>query len=107
MSCNQCYDLCQIFKGSPAQRVGAVSELNEDIVVWITNVGSGRIEAQDVTTDGSGNVDLDFTQDYLEPGQTYKIQASVLSYGSDLLDFTPPGQTSTYGCLTFTILASC
>ena len=51
MSCNQCYDLCTIFKGSPAQRVGAVSDLNESIIVWITNLGSGRIEVQAVTTD--------------------------------------------------------
>jgi hypothetical protein len=107
MSCNQCYDLCTIFKGSPAQRVGAVSDLNESIIVWITNLGSGRIEVQAVTTDGSGNVDLDFTEDYLESGQTYRIQATLVSYGSDLLDFTPPGQTATYQCLTFSIQASC
>lgn len=107
MSCMSCFNLCQIFKGNPAQRVGVVSELSADVFVFITNVGSGRTEVQDVLTDGAGNVDLDFTAEYLENGQSYMIQISPNVYASNLLDITPPTGSEAYSCLTFTISNIC
>jgi len=107
MSCNLCYDLCEIYKGSPAQRIGSVDSLSSPVIVFITNLGSGRTEAQDLETDGSGNVDVDFTVDYLEPGQTYRIQIALLEYGSDFLPITPPDDSTEYPCVMFTIRGLC
>jgi len=107
MTCNLCYDLCEIFKGNPLQSIGSVDNLNAQTIAFITNLGTGRTEAQDITTTGTGEVNLDFSVGYLEHGQTYRVQLSLLEYGSDFLLITPPEGVTEYPCIMFTIRDVC
>jgi|GEM_PF-4744979 len=107
MGCNLCYDLCEIYKGNPLQIIGSVDDLNAQVIAFITNLGSGRTDAQDITTTADGTVRLDLTEDYLEAGQTYRVQLSLLEYGSDYLPITPPDSLTEYTCIMFTIRALC
>ncbi len=107
MACLLCYDLCEIIKGNPAQRIGAVDAPNENVTVFITNLGSGRVDVQAVEADGSGNVDIDMTEPYFENGQTYRIQVMLNVYGLDFLPITPDDSIIEYPCVMFTIKTVC
>lgn len=107
MSCNLCYDLCEIIKGNPLQIIGSVDNLSTQLIAFITNLGSGRVEAQDITTTGAGVVRLDLTDDFFESGQSYRVQLSLLEYGSDFISITPTGILTEYQCVMFTIRAIC
>lgn len=108
MSCAHCYDLSDVVVNDPSFRIGSITNTNTAVVVYIENVGTGRIEVQAVTTDGSGNVDVDLTETYLDVGQSYQVYVSEEYYGQAYKSITPPsGGTVTYTCMTFTAKKAC
>ena len=108
MSCTNCYDLCGVVLGDPTYTIGSIADLSTAVLVYVENVGTGRIDIQEVTTDGSGNVDVDLTQAYFDAGQSYRFRVSELWYGSDYKDITPPaGGVVTYTCMVLSAKKAC
>jgi len=107
LSCNICYDLCTVILGDPSYRIGSITDTTTAVLVYFESIGTGRIEVQEITSDGSGNIDVDLSTGF-ESGQGYRIKVSSFWYGSTYKDITPTtGGVTTYTCMEFTADKRC
>lgn len=102
MSCKTCYDLCELHKNATAT-LGAITDTDTLVYVYIESP-SGRIESEQVTTDGSGNVALSLDLTYLSHGEYYRAWVTGTEYSATEKDITPTGLSTTYECVRFKVI---
>ena len=109
MTCSVCYDLCTVLVTDHDTNedwftIGSIADADTSVMVLIENVGSEGFQVQEVTSDSSGNVEIDLRQDYFDHGQSFRLRVTERSYGQDFKDVTPPsGGSVTYKCLLMTV----
>jgi hypothetical protein len=102
MTCTNCYDLCSL---DPYNNLLGTVDLPEDTFVEliIEHIGTGRMEIQEAEVGAGGEVRIDLTDEFIQDGQSYRVRIAEVLYGDmgENLDITPPGNTATYGCVSF------
>jgi hypothetical protein len=104
--CPECNDLCELRKGD-VPFIGSIAKTNTLVNMFVENVGTKRIEVEQVTTGANGEVHVDLTKSYIQHGQHYEVAVSESGYAQEDEEITPVGQTTAYDCVTFKVVEIC
>lgn len=103
MSCDNCFNSCKIAQCATTVYIGKVDEVSSTFDIFVTNVGSGRVQIYAGTSDGDGV--LSFTPDeFLRSGAEFKINAVEDGAGmpTEIYPYTdsdtPTFDTDTFNC---------
>lgn len=61
--------------------IGTIDNVNTAVVVFITNISTGRVDTFETTSDGAGLVEIDVSDFEINDGTNYKVEVYV-----DLMD---------------------
>lgn len=106
MGCTNCYDLCDLNTYSDSLGTVDLAE-GEAIELIIEHIGSGRVQTQLGETGPDGEVSIDLTDEFIQDGESYRVQVTEFGYTSEALPITPDSNEAAYGCVSFTYQMIC
>lgn len=111
MKCNECTQTRELTQGATTLRIGSVTPTDTAIFVYLERTGPARrVTRFSVTTDGSGNIDLELTAAQAEEfGQHHCIvvyATNTTATPGDPLTITLADTTTTATCYRLNFAAA-
>lgn len=98
INCN-CHRAQTLTKCAGSLTIGSISATDADIYVYFQDLGTGRIDREESTTDGNGNIVLSPSFNFMPRDYHIWVTKKNANYFTDYEKITIDGNADTHDCI--------